>query len=410
MKSSSNRIRRRLRSGLLLGVLSACSLTGACLLPVCAQAEGASGEESSSQPPMVHSRSAQRVDAPASRDEAGNNSNAQPASLTLKSGVSYTVPKGTAMNLKITSVPSNGMRLLQKDLEGNPEPSHVNDIICAMITEDIYVDGDRVIPEGTVFRGRVTNIHGPRRVQRPGWVDITFDELQLPDGRLFRFRAQADNLEASTLKSKAHAVGMIAANAAGGAIVGTAVAYQLFGMHYTITCKGYNLAAGAAGGALLAAGHAIMKRGHKAWLEPGDGLNLSIDTDMVMPALQAPTKHVSPKLTNLEGLSIDVLKCKIVKNGLGGYFYRLDVNINNDSDQELQSIDLFLRDSLNTKSPLAQGPEDEDKSAFLFRLEPNTSIRSRIYFDVEHPKLPQEFVWLDHQNRKKVCFRQRLEL
>jgi hypothetical protein len=364
-----------------------------------------SGENSFEVPPdngMVHSRSAASV--PKVEGQT------QSPSLTLKSGVSYTVPRGTAMNLKITQVPTNGMKLLQKDMEGNPMPARVNDVISAQITEDIYVDGDRVIPEGTVFRGHVMHINRPRRVQRPGWVDISFNELELPDHRIFRFRAEADNLEASTLKTKAKGVGMVAANAAGGAIVGAMFAYQLFGMHNTVAVHGYNIAAGAAGGAILAAGHAIMKRGHAAWLEPGDGLNLSIDTDMVMPALQAPTKHVSAKATNVPGIKIDVLKTKVLKNGIGGYFIRMDVNIDNESDMTLQAIDLYLVDTNKNKCPLAGGAENDDGSTFLFQLEPNSSLRSRLYFDVEYPKLPHELVWYDHEHRQRVCFRQKLEM
>jgi hypothetical protein len=403
MKSSPTPLSGRFLLRLAMALIA---LTAQTFAPLCPVAFGQEEDESrpvqrESRP--VHSRSAE------STDPVPETGKSQTGALTLKSGVSYTVPRGTALNLKVTSVPSNGMRLLNKDLEGNPMPAKLNDVITAMITEDIYVDGDRVIPEGTVFRGHVVNINGPRRVQRPGWVDISFNELELPNHKIFRFKAEADNLEASTTKSKLRAVGMVAANAAGGAIVGTMVAYQLFGMHNTVAVHGYNLAAGAAGGAILAAGHAIMKRGHSAWLEPGDGLNLSIDTDMVMPALQSPTKHVAA-VDNLEGLTIDVLKSKVMKNGIGGYFIRLDVNINNDSDMSLRAIDLFLCDSNGTKCPLAGGPEFDEGSAFLFHLEPNSSLRSRIYFDVDHPKLPHEFVWYDHQNRRKVCFRQKLEL
>lgn len=92
----------------------------------------------------------------------------------------------------------------------------------------------------------------PRRVQRPGWLEISFDQLNLPDGRRFAFNAQADNFKQSTIKSKARGVGMVVANAAGGAIVGALVAYQLFGMRGTVATHGYNIAGGAAGGALLA--------------------------------------------------------------------------------------------------------------------------------------------------------------
>ncbi|MBU6450897.1 MAG: hypothetical protein KGS72_03900 [Cyanobacteria bacterium REEB67] len=334
----------------------------------------------------------------------------KPSSMTLKAGASYTVPRGTGMNLKIVSVPTHGMKLLDKDLEGNPVPAKVGDVIVARISEDIFIDGESVIPEGTVFRGHVVHLNGPRRVQRPGWVDISFNELELPDHRIFRFAAQADNLEKSTPKSKMRGVGMVAANAAGGAIVGAMAAYYFSGgLHNTVSMHGYNIAAGAAGGAILAAGHAIMKKGHSAWLEPGDGLNINIDNDMIMPALTAPTKHVAHK-NYLQGLEIKVLsKPKIVKDGIGGHFVCMDVNIYNGSTKTLESIDLNLVDVTGTRCPLSMGPEDDNRSEFLFHLLPGDSLRSKLYFASEHPKLGHDFVWYDHNNHE-ICFRQKLEI
>jgi len=361
----------------------------------------------------VHSKSAQTPAIALPVDtvkETASGAAVPKSSITLKAGTSYCVPSGTPMSLKVTSAsPDMGMKLLQKDLEGNPIPARLGDVITAMITEDIYVDGDRVIPEGTIFRGHVVHINGPRRVQRPGWVDISFDELELPNHRIFRFFAQADNLEASTFKSKMRGTGMVAANVAGGAIVGAIGAYQLMGgMRTAIACHGYNVAAGAAIGGIAAGTHAIMKRGHKAWMEPGDGLNLKIDTDMVLPALQAPTKKVVVN-NNLEGVKIEVHKCKLLKDGIGGHYYRMDMSITNDSDRPLQAIDLFLVDSNGTRNPISMGPEGDEGSAYLFRLQPNDYLHTRVYFASEHPKLPHSFVWYDHHTHK-ICFKQKLEL
>ena len=321
----------------------------------------------------------------------------------LKGEVSLCVPKGTGMKLKLATVPSNGMRLLDKDMDGNFLPAHVGDVISARTTEDIYVEDNKVIPMGTIFKGKVSCVRPPRRVQRPGWLEISFDQLNLPDGRRFAFNAQADNFKQSTIKSKARGVGMVAANAAGGAIVGALVAYQLFGMRGTAATHGYNIAGGAAGGALLAAGHAIMKKGRSAYLEPGDDLNLSIDTDLLMPALTEPTKKVASN--NLEGLTIKVNKSKTVRDGLGGSFLRLDVDIVNNSNRTLSSIDLFARDSNGNKYSVSMGPEDD--YGFNFTLAPYEEKSTRLYFNSEYPKLGHELIWID-RNSRKVCFRQKL--
>lgn len=338
---------------------------------------------------------------------AGQNQNSgqnQASGLTLKGEVSYCVPRGTGIKLKLASVPTNGMRLLDRDLDGNLLPAHVGDVITARTTEDIYVEDSKVIPAGTVFKGKVSNVNPPRRLQRPGWLEVSFNQLELPSGAKFAFRAEANNYKPSTMKSKARALGKFTAHAAGGAIVGALVAYKVFGAQNTAAMHGYNIAGGAAAGALIAAGYAMAKKGTHASLEPGDDLNLSIDTDLLMPALTEPTKKVASN--NLEGLSIEVEKRKVVKDGLGGSFLRLDVNIQNHSEKRLNAIDLFARDANGNKYPTSMGPEED--SGFDFIMEPYSGLRTRLYFNTEYPKLPHELIWLDHKTRK-ICFRQKVE-
>lgn len=335
---------------------------------------------------------------------ADNEAQSPTPSPVLKGGVSLCVPKGTGIKLNISTVPTNGMRLLDKDMEGNPLPAHEGDVIVAKTSEDIFVDNNKVIPEGTIFRGKVSRVLPPRRVQRPGWVEISFNELTLPSGRTFRFRAQADSFQRSTAKSKLKGLGMVAANAGGGAIVGALAAYQLFGMENTIAMHGYNIAGGAAGGALLAAGYAIMKKGHHATLEPGDGLNLSIDTDLLMPVLPEPTVN-KPSFANLDGLEIEIKRSKILKDKILGNQLRLDVYIQNNSERTLSSIDLYLRDGNGNKCQLGQGKEED--SGYMFTLEPGTSLETRLYFNSEYPSLKHELIWVDHSSRR-ICFRQKL--
>lgn len=323
----------------------------------------------------------------------------------LKAEVTYCVPKGTGIKLKLSSVPTQGMHLLDRDMDGKLHPAHVGDVITASTSEDIYVEDNRVIPAGTVFKGRVSAVKDPRRVQRPGWLEISFTELALPNGKRFAFSAEANNFKKATLKGVAKGTGMVAANAAGGAIVGALAAYQIVGgMRGSAACHYYNLAGGAAAGALIAAGHAIMKRGERATLEPGDDLNLSIDTDLLLPALAEPTKKVAN--LNLEGLSIEVGKTKVIKDGLDGHFIRMDVTIDNNSDRKLSAIDLYLRDTNGNKYPVGMGPGDD--SEFLFTLEPYSSLQTKLFFATEYPKLKHELIWIDHRTRK-VCFRQKLE-
>ncbi|PZM78591.1 MAG: hypothetical protein DKT66_23675 [Candidatus Melainabacteria bacterium] len=326
----------------------------------------------------------------------------------LKGSATYTVPKGTPFKLKLTQVPTNGLRLLDRDLDGNLLPAQLNDEICAKVSEDIYIDDHKVIPEGTVFHGKVSRIHDPRRFYRKGWLEVSFDSLKTPDGRRFAFKVDADNFKTSTAKSKLKGTGRILSHAAGGAIVGTLVAYQLTGgMKGTAESKGMNLAIGAAAGALIAGGYAAYEKGPRAVLEPGDDLNMAIDSDLLMPAAVEP--KVRPKAYSLEGLDVTIKKIKTKKDNLAGgcYFKILEVSIDNNTDHSLNAIDCYLLDSEGNKHPLTAGL-DED-SEFIFHVEPNSISQHKMSFRVDFPHLKYTLVWLDH-NSRRVCYKQPLPL
>lgn len=327
------------------------------------------------------------------------------SSMMLKGTVDYTtVPKGTPVKLKLATVPTHGMKLMDRDLDGNLLPAEVDQVITAKTTEDIFIDDNKVIPEGTIFHGKVSKIYPPRRVGRPGHLELSFDSLTTPDGKKFAFHAEADNFRPSTAKSKAKGLGIIAAHAAGGAIVGALVAYQLFGPEKTVAMHGYNIAGGAAAGALMATGYAIMRKGPKAVLEPGDDLNMAFDKELLMPIAQEPTVHKATISTNKPGIDVEILKSKLVKDGLDGHLMRLDLLISNETRRPLNSIDLYLEDSENNRYPICGGPEEFDE--FLFRIEPTEQREVRVYFQVEWPKLKRSLVWLDHRTRQ-VCYREK---
>jgi hypothetical protein len=321
----------------------------------------------------------------------------------LKGEVNLTVPRGTPIRMKLAAVPSYPLRMMERDLDGELLPAKLGQEITARVSEDLYVDDHKVIPEGTLFIGHVSKILPPRRVGRPGSLCLSFDALETPDGKKFAFRAEADNFKPSTWKSKAKGFGIIAAHSAGGAIVGALVAYQIFGMQNTIAMHGYNIAGGAAAGALLATGFAVMRHGPKATLEPGDDLNMQIDTDLLMPvAVEAKPKQIPNSLT---GLEIDVKKAKLVRDGLGGKLFTIDATISNQSDRELSSIDLYLEDTNGNLSPITSN--QDDNCEFLFKLEPHSRKTVHVSFAIRYPKLKRHLVWLEHDD-KTVCYRQLL--
>lgn len=319
--------------------------------------------------------------------------------LLLKGEVTYLVPKGTPIKLKLASVPTSGLKLFDRDMEGNLRPAQLGQEITAKITQDLYVEENKVIPEGTVFYGMVSRIHPPKRVGRPGSLELTFEYFKTPDGRKFAFHVEANNAKESTTKSKLKGLGIIAAHTAGGAVTGAIVAYQIFGLENTIAMHGYNIAGAAAGGALAGTVVALMRHGPEAVLEPGDDLNMEIDSDLLLPATTTPTKR---KDVHLEGLDIEILKSKVLKDGLGGHILRLEAEISNNTPRRLNSIDLFLEDDNGSRFPISASGADWE-SELLFQVDPHTICRKTFYFQLEYPKLKRKLVWIDHESRQMLA-------
>jgi hypothetical protein len=322
----------------------------------------------------------------------------------IQGSVNYLVPKGTPFKLKLASVPTHGdaLKLADRDLDGNLYPAKLGQVITARTSEDLYIDDNKVIPEGTVFHGVVSELEAARRVNRNGWLKIEFNSLTTPDGRDFAFTANADNFKKSTAKTKLKGAAYVASYSAGGAIVGALVAYQLFGLHNTIAMHGYNIAGGAAGGALLATCYAVMKHGRAATLEPGDDLNMNFDADLLMPAATDPT--IKKAQLNKKGVDVKILKAKLLRDGLSGKILRVEANIENSTPEPLNSIDLFCEDTNGTRLPLVGGAEVDDSSSFMFTVEPYSRQHIVLNFLVEYPKLKRTLVWLDHDSRQ-VCYR-----
>src|SRR5262245_6678167 len=60
--------------------------------------------------------------------------------------------------------------------------SHAGDVIAARLVEPVRIGEKVVLPEGTVFEGRVVKAMRPRWLSRPGSLLLTFDRLTLPHG------------------------------------------------------------------------------------------------------------------------------------------------------------------------------------------------------------------------------------
>lgn len=78
--------------------------------------------------------------------------------------------------------------------------NHRGDIVAARVVQPVRTGSGVIVPQGSLFHGRVEKVSGPRWLSRSGSLLVTFDRLTLPDGSQFPVRASvvgADVDEAS---------------------------------------------------------------------------------------------------------------------------------------------------------------------------------------------------------------------
>ncbi|MEO6805981.1 MAG: hypothetical protein ABI286_03065 [Edaphobacter sp.] len=157
----------------------------------------------------------------------------------------------------------------------------------ASVTEPIERDGRVIIPVGSILEGRVTDVHGGRRISGGALLHLETSDVTLPDGTHYNVTAQVIDTGRSefkvtdegTLKKKDHAKetlavmgGVTGAGAVSGAMIGGGV--------------------GAVVGAGIGAGVSTViwfKQDREATLPKGVPIVFSLTTPMILTPLHNST-------------------------------------------------------------------------------------------------------------------------
>src|SRR5438309_2741444 len=82
---------------------------------------------------------------------------------------SWTLPADTVISVQMNNTLSS-------------RTSRVGDKFVATVTVPVYVNGQTVIPAGSVIEGRLTQVTPAKRMSRSGTIAIDFDDLVFPNG------------------------------------------------------------------------------------------------------------------------------------------------------------------------------------------------------------------------------------
>lgn len=80
------------------------------------------------------------------------------------------------------TLPSDTVISVQMNSTLSSRTARVGDKFIATVTVPVYVNGQTVIPAGTIIEGRVTQVTPAKRMNRSGTIGIDFDDVVFPNG------------------------------------------------------------------------------------------------------------------------------------------------------------------------------------------------------------------------------------
>jgi peptidoglycan hydrolase-like protein with peptidoglycan-binding domain len=80
------------------------------------------------------------------------------------------------------TLPSDTVVSVQMNSTLSSRTARVGDKFIATVTVPVYVNGQTVIPAGSIVEGRVTQVTPAKRMNRSGTIGIDFDDLVFPNG------------------------------------------------------------------------------------------------------------------------------------------------------------------------------------------------------------------------------------
>jgi hypothetical protein len=175
--------------------------------------------------------------------------------------------------------------------------SEAGDPVTAVLDEAIFVNNQLVIPRGTEFRGRVTQVTPARRGQKAATMALAFERVSMPwgDEPVFIEVTGVDDWDKNE-KLKANSEGKVSGGHRGdktaeNTVRGGAIGGAGAGM---VILSGGGAGAGAAslGGGLLAG--LLLTKGGEVYLQPGAIFRIKFVKPLTLPVSSQPGSSPRP--------------------------------------------------------------------------------------------------------------------
>lgn len=194
--------------------------------------------------------------------------------------------EGKVLQGYIRVVPSGTKVPIIMDSAVDSDTSQEGDEFAARTSEDLTIDGNTVVPAGSVIKGRIARLNAPKHLNRSGSVALKFDTVTTPDNRQIPLVA--------TLVARGGVVHAKRGLKDIAMDMGTFTLPTALGLGIGVIAGGASSSSsgvGAAGGALIGAGIGAAigvivlcaKKGKRVDVRPGDELKIELAEDLRMP-------------------------------------------------------------------------------------------------------------------------------
>ncbi|MBX9696038.1 MAG: hypothetical protein K2Z81_26865 [Cyanobacteria bacterium] len=172
------------------------------------------------------------------------------------------------------------------------DTSQEGDEFSARTSEDLMIDGNTVVPAGSIIKGRIAQINAPKHLNRSGSIALKFDTLTTPDNRqiplVATLVARKGVVHARRgMKDIAMDTGALTLPIAAGLGIGALAGGSNSSSSGSSSSIGRGGAAmiGAAVGAAVGIAILCSKKGKKVDVRPGDELKIELGEDLRMPLM-----------------------------------------------------------------------------------------------------------------------------
>ncbi|CAN5443754.1 hypothetical protein BH11CYA1_BH11CYA1_10650 [soil metagenome] len=263
------------------------------------------------------------------------------------------------------------------------------------IGKDVLVDGQVVLPRGTVVHGVLIALEGPKRAGRNGYINTRFDYLITPDGRKVPIEGNSTTRD-SKGKAAAKVVGRAVGYTAIGGVVGTVIALRHGGMVAAAASHGSVLAGGAAIGGAAGLTIAMLMKGKSVMLQPGTEMQVKLSEPLKLPTMTMPAETAED--FSLPGMDVKVAGMRIDGHPSGEITLTMDIL--NQTENSFSTFEIGLEDELgNVVFPSPLG----DAGICSTKIKPRSHFNSNISFSVDNVNSRHKLVFFKPYSREALA-------